>query len=264
MKPNQEEGEIKLDVGYSGLAASLYDLWWGEEPLLDEAFYRRILKQFPGRALEVGCGTGRLLIPYLQDGFEVEGVDCSPEMLLLCRKKAERFRLKPLLYEQFMQKLDLMKHYKTIYVPFGSFQLLSNREDAFEALRRFYAYLEPSGQLLISTFVPWEELAATNQGQWKIRRTATRPEDGATVLCLQASALDRVKQVQTNWNRYEIYLQGQLVETEMKMSQLRWYFKYELMLMLEKVGWRDISTYGDYTDTEASEQHSTIIFSAKK
>lgn len=41
MKPNQEEGEIKLDVGYSGLAASLYDLWWGEEPLLDEAFYRR-------------------------------------------------------------------------------------------------------------------------------------------------------------------------------------------------------------------------------
>ncbi len=70
--------------------------------------------------------------------------------------------------------------------------------------------------------------------------------------------------MQTNWNRYEIYKLGQLVETEIKMSQSRWYFKYELMLMLEKVGFRHISTYGDYTDAEASEQHSTIVFSSRK
>lgn len=124
MKPNQREEEMKLNIGYSGLAASLYDLWWGEKPLLDDAFYRRMLEQLPGPALEVGCGTGRLLIPYLRDGFEVEGVDCSAEMLALCQKKAEHFGLKPLLYEQFMQKLDLPRHYRTIYIPFRSFQLL--------------------------------------------------------------------------------------------------------------------------------------------
>lgn len=125
MKPNQRGEEMKLNIGYSGLAASLYDLWWGEKPLLDDAFYRRMLEQLPGPALEVGCGTGRLLIPYLRDGFEIEGVDCSAEMLALCQKKAEHFGLKPLLYEQFMQKLDLPRHYRTIYIPFRSFQLLS-------------------------------------------------------------------------------------------------------------------------------------------
>lgn len=252
-----------MDVSYSGLAAELYDLWWGPEPLKDDVFYRRMLKHFPGRVLEVGCGTGRLLIPYLQAGFEVEGVDCSAHMLSLCRQKAECFGLTPILYEQFMQKLDLSRRYRTIFVPFRSFQLLGDREEAFEALQRFYAHLEPDGQLFISTSVPWDGLAA-NQGQWKILQTATRPDDGATVLCLGTTTLDRVEQVQTHWNRYEIYKQGRLVETEIKTSKSRWYFKYEFILMLQKVGLRDISTYGDYTDAEASAQHSTIIYSARK
>jgi len=115
-----------------------------------------------------------------------------------------------------------------------------------------------------STGVPWDALTVANQGQWKILQMATRPGDGATVLCLGTTTINRVEQVQTNWNRYEIYKQGRLVETEIKMSQSRWYFKYELMLMLEKAGLPHISTYGDYTDAEASERHSTIIFSAKK
>ncbi len=84
--------------------------------------------------------------------------------------------------------------------------------------------------------MPWDRLADTIQGQLKLLQTTTRPDDGATVLCLGTTTLDRFEQVQTHWNRYEIYKLGQLVETEIKMSQSRWYFKYEFMLMLEKVG----------------------------
>ena len=126
----EQEKSKKMDIGYSGLAASLYDLWWWGKPIGDEAFYQRRMKQFPGPALEVGCGTGRLLIPYLQAGFDVEGVDCAPEMLSRCHQKAEHVGLTPILYEQFMQELALPRRYRTIYIPFRSFQLLSKREDA--------------------------------------------------------------------------------------------------------------------------------------
>ncbi len=143
-----------MDIGYSGLAAELYDLWWAEKPLEDESFYRRMLEQCPGLALEVGCGTGRLLLPYLQAGFDVEGVDCAPEMLAICQQKAEREGLTPILHQQFMQDLDLTQRYKTIYIPFRSFQLMSDRDDALKSLQNFYAHLEAEGQLLISTGIP--------------------------------------------------------------------------------------------------------------
>lgn len=253
-----------MDLGYSGLAAELYDLWWAAKPLEDEAFYHRMLEQCPGLALEVGCGTGRLLLPYLQAGFDVEGVDCAAKMLAICRQKAECEGLTPVLYEQFMQDLNLPRRYKTIYIPFRSFQLVSDRDDAIKSLQNFHAHLEPKGQLLISTGIPWDNLTGTNQGNWKIYQTAIRPSDGATVLCSGTTIVDRIEQMQTHWNRYEIYQQGLLAETEIKMSQSRWYFKYEFVLMLEKAGFRDVSTYGDYTDIPASDKHSMIVFRAWK
>ena len=253
-----------MDIGYSGLAAELYDLWWAEKTLEDEAFYRKMLEQCPGLALEVGCGTGRLLLPYLQAGLEVEGVDCAPEMLAICQQKAEREGLRPILYEQFMQDLDLPQRYKTIYIPFRSFQLMSDRDDALKSLQNFHTHLEAKGQLLISTGIPWESLAVTNQGTWKIYQTAIRPSDGATVLCSGTTRADRIEQVQTHWNRYEIYKQGRLVETEIKVSKSRWYFKHEFVLMLEKIGFHDVSTYGDCAEVSATEQHSTVIFIAWK
>lgn len=253
-----------MDISYSGLAAELYDLWWAEKPLEDEAFYRSMLEECPGLALEVGCGTGRLLLPYLQAGFDIEGVDCAPEMLAICRQKAEREGLTPILHQQFMQNLDLPQRYKTIYIPFRSFQLIDSRDDALKSLQNFHAHLEKEGQIVISARIPWDSLAGSNQGTWKIYQTATRPDDGATVICSGTTIVNRLEQEQMHWNRYEIYKQGQLVETEMKVSKSRWYFKHEFILMLEKVGFHDVSVYGENTDMPATEQHSTIVFRAWK
>jgi len=108
-----------------------------------------MLEQCPGLALEVGCGTGRLLLPYLKAGFDIEGVDCAPEMLAICQQKAQCEGLTPILYEQFMQDLDLARRYKTIYIPFRSFQLMSDHDDALKALQNFHAHLEVGGQLVV-------------------------------------------------------------------------------------------------------------------
>lgn len=256
---------MKLNSNYTGLVAQLYDLFLGEEPLEEEeAFYRNLIEQVSGSALEIACGTGRMLIPYLRTGQDVEGVDCSAEMLEICRQKAQSEGFTPILYQQYMQTLALQKKYKTIYIPSGSFQLVSNRDEAFEALRRFYAHINLDGQLIISTFVPWDELADTKPKSWSIRRTATRSSDNATILCLESATLNRVEQIKTGWYRYEVYKQGKLVETQLQVMQLRWYFKYEFRLMLENVGFRNILTYGDCTDAEASDQHSAITFVARK
>ena len=65
-------------------------------------------------ALDVGCGTGRLVLDYLQQGIECDGVDNSPEMLALCREKARVLHVSPNLYQQPMQDLGLPRRYRTI------------------------------------------------------------------------------------------------------------------------------------------------------
>jgi cyclopropane fatty-acyl-phospholipid synthase-like methyltransferase len=57
--------------------------------------------------LDIGCGTGRLLLDYLAQGIDVDGVDNSPEMLARCRAKAQALGLTPRLYEQSMETLAL-------------------------------------------------------------------------------------------------------------------------------------------------------------
>src|SRR6266481_2341355 len=108
----------KSDWDYRGLAAESYDLWFGDEPYEDQAFYERKVRQAGGPALEVACGTGRLLIPYLRDGLDIEGLDASAEMLDICRRKAQGQGLAPVLHQQLMQELDLQRRYATIFIPF--------------------------------------------------------------------------------------------------------------------------------------------------
>ena len=78
----------KSDWDYRGLAAECYDLWFGNEPFWDQAFFHHRVRRNGGAALEIACGTGRLLVPFLRDGLAVEGLDASAEMLAICRSKA--------------------------------------------------------------------------------------------------------------------------------------------------------------------------------
>jgi SAM-dependent methyltransferase len=120
------------DWDYRGLAAESYDMWFGHEPYEDRA-------ETGGPALEIACGTGRLLIPFLRAGLDIEGVDSS---LDICRSKASRLSLQPVLHQQLMQQLDVPRRYDTIFIPFCSFQILARREESIRgtpALIRAFA-----------------------------------------------------------------------------------------------------------------------------
>src|SRR5438128_8698039 len=129
--------------------------WWAEfnhdGPEID--YFRRYVDEGQP-ALDAGCGAGRLLLPWLRAGLDVDGCDVSADMVAICRDKAEREGLSPTLWAQPMHELDPPRTYKTIFVC-GAFGLGSTREQDFEALRRFRDDLEPGGTLLVDIEVPY-------------------------------------------------------------------------------------------------------------
>jgi ubiquinone/menaquinone biosynthesis C-methylase UbiE len=252
----------KSDWDYRGLAAASYDLWFGEEPFWDQAFFHQRLAQNGGTALDIACGTGRLLVPFLRDGLGVEGVDASEEMLAICRAKAASVGVTPVLHQQLMQDLALNRCYRTLFIPAGSFQILAERREAFAALRRFWAHLEPGGELLVTLAVPWRDFAA--ERQWRLRRSGVRPTDGATVLIHEATSSNRVEQIQHLWLRFEVFNEGTLVQSQLRMHQLRWYHKHEFVMMLESVGFRDITMQCGYSERDTGDAEADMIFSARR
>ena len=113
------------DYEYRGMMAQSWDLLRGDTSgWQDRPFYRTLIERSGEPALDVGCGTGRLLLDYLRAGIDIDGVDNSPEMLALLREKAAAVGLSPALHLQEMQDLDLPRRYRTIIVPSSSFQLV--------------------------------------------------------------------------------------------------------------------------------------------
>src|SRR5438093_367687 len=97
------------DYEYHGLMASSWDAFRGDTSNWpDRRFYLEMIGRFGQPVLDVGCSTGRLLLDYLGQGIDVDGVDVSPEMLALCREKADQAGLRPSLYQQRMEELDLL------------------------------------------------------------------------------------------------------------------------------------------------------------
>src|SRR6266568_1699004 len=205
------------DYEYRGLIASAWDLLRGDtSDWEDRPFYREMIRASGEPALDVGCGTGRLLLDYLADGIDIDGVDSSPEMLEICRQRAQKLGLQPTLYQQNMQALDLARRYRTIIVPSSSFQLLTDPLDAAETMRRFLRHLEPGGTLVMPLMIPWDG-HTTEPGvtvDWELVAERVRPDDGLLIRRWARATYDLAQQFEHTEDRYEVVREGEIVEVE--------------------------------------------------
>lgn len=246
---------------YEKKFATIYDLLFGEQTQ-DLEFYKYFIEKQNGPALEVGSGTGRLLIPYLQSGLQVEGVEPNKDMSDICLTKANSINVKPVIYQQFLEELKLTKKYNTIYMPLYAFQHITKRSAAIKALKNSYDHLETNGQILISIFIPWNDPTGTYEQIWRIRNLYD--SDGQQILLSESVSYDKFEQVQTKQLKYEIFKDNKLVESYLNTIEFRCYSIYELTIMLEQAGFKDIEIFGDYTHAEANASTDTFIFSGIK
>lgn len=242
---------------YRGMKAAFWDLLRGDTSTwADRPFYHAAILRSGTPALDVGCGTGRLLLDFLAAGIEIDGVDNSPEMLELCRQKARRAGLQPMLFQQQMQELDLPRHYRTIIVPSSSFQLVTDRHAAAEAMLRFYQHLDPGGSLVIPFMLlgPTPGDAGLTTNEWRLVQEAVRPEDGATVRRWAKATYDVPNQVEHTQDRYEVFRGDEVVDSEYqtRSNATRWYTQQQAVGVFSATGFVHVHVVSAFTDAPAT------------
>lgn len=250
---------------YTGLSAASYDLWFGSEDFEDVEFFRRAIRDGGEPALEAACGTGRLLLPFVRDGLDVEGLDLSEDMLAICRRKAETLGLQVILHHAAMESFSLERRYRTIFVPFGSFMLLGDLKKARRALGCFRAHLEEGGRAFIPLHLPWLHdigVEPAPPGEWRLRRVATRPEDEAVVRCFENASFDFERQIQHVRLRFEVARGGAVIATERSEQRLRWYTQEEFADLLQEAGFSQVTALEAYSWDPADAESVSFMFMA--
>jgi SAM-dependent methyltransferase len=234
------------DYEYYGLMATFWDLFRGDTSNWhDRFFYLNVVRKYGQPVLDVGCGTGRILLDFMGQGIDIDGFDNSPDMLALCKQKAERLNLKPTVYQQEMDKLSLPRKYQTILVPSSSFQLLLESTLPPIALKRFFDHLFPGGVLVMPFMTLWKE-GDPLESEWT--KEALR-EDGTTVRRTAWGRYNPKTELEETRDIYEVIKDGQIIasETHVQSPATRSYTQSQAVELVQQAGFVDIQVYKEFT-----------------
>ena len=246
------------DIEYVGLMAEAWDALRGDTSAWeDRDWFREVIARRGEPVLDVGTGTGRILLDFLAQGIDIDGVDNAPEMLERLHTKAAAAGLDVdgRVHLGRMQNLRLTRRYGTVIVPSSSFQLLLEPDDAAEAMRRFFALLLPGGSLAM----PFIVMDAPYDEHWT--REAIL-EDGTRVKRTARQTFDPAVGIEATEDTYEVFSNGSLLRTEhfVRPRATRAYSRDEARRLYEIAGFVDLEWGTDFTfeDTQPSEVFTII------
>jgi SAM-dependent methyltransferase len=183
---------------YTGLVAELYGPLRSEVPHPDP--YIRFVERHGEPALELGCGSGDPILALRERGLDVDGVDSSADMLARCRARAAERELEVTLHEQAMERLELSRRYRVIYLAGPTFNLLVDDETALAALTRIRIHLANDGIALIPLFIP----QPTPEDRFGVAREHVTDDGRVYRVSSISETRDDERRLQTTVLRYEL------------------------------------------------------------
>ncbi|MES9698034.1 class I SAM-dependent methyltransferase [Bacillus sp. JJ927] len=181
-------------------------------------FYLSFIKDKNIKVLEPMCGNGRILIPFIQNGVDIEGFDISEDMLKVCKEKAEKLNLKPVVSQGRIEEFHTDKKYDLIMIPIGSFSLLPDSlvENSLQNMKN---NLKENGKLLLTVVQGGSE---TEQILDWIE-TNRKEINNELIVEYRKVSYDKVQKLLNIKLKYEVIHDEKIAETEIMDFPIRLY-----------------------------------------
>lgn len=228
----------------------------------DLPFWQGLAAQQPGPLLELGCGTGRVLLPLLQARYSVYGLDNDMEMLRFLRLSLPpEQRIQPAVFQADMANFHLARLFPLIILPCNTLSTLSAeaRHSTLECVRE---HLTPQGLFAASLPNPPALLEIPRRGAEQLEETFTHPLSGNPVQV--SSAWKRsARHFTVTWIYDHLLPDGQVQRLTIQAAHsLEPPEAYQEALAL--VGLQIMAVYGDFDRSQFTPDSPYLILVAAK
>ena len=254
---------------YESFLSEYYDLVPAYAKRADLGFYIDMACSCNGKVLELGCGTGRILIPTAQAGCEIVGLDISESMLNTCRKKLlaqlDDVQERVTIVKANMTDFDLNERFSLITAPFRSFSHLIQVEEQLACLDCVYRHLLPGGRFV-------QELFQTHPQRINNPKYLNEVEDTPEFELPDGKKLRRTDRV-VAFHRTEQYNDVEIIfyvthpdgrsERLVQAFPFRYFFRYEVEHLLARCGFNVVEIFGNFDKSPLTDDSPEMIFVAQ-
>jgi SAM-dependent methyltransferase len=246
-------------------SAEIYD--YEVQSLEDLPFWQSLAESAEGPALELACGTGRLVLPLARAGFSVAGLDASPFMLAAAKRKLaqenDEVRARCRFIEGGMSDFTLEERFGLVYVPARSFQILLTRDEQRSCLECCAQHLAPDGLLGIDVFNPRLDFLISPEGHHDGPNEFVGPA-GTSIVQESHARYDLASQALTaDWWYVARDEKGTATRQDYDL-EMRYLFRFEMEWMLEACGFEVEALYGDFGRSEFTADSPEMVFVARR
>lgn len=237
---------------YGSLCTEMYEILHAEAPKDELEFYLSYAKK-GDKILEALCGSGRFLVPFMEHGFDISGIDLSFEMLAKLKEKVPNAKVS----QADILEYSSQEQYDYIFISSGSVSLFTDMDLCKKILEKLEGMLTPDGKFVFA--VDTVANRCFDDKDYKISVSAKTAEGFELVLKIK-NAYDEQSQTQFSPSIYELYNHnGELLQTENMDFQTHLYKFGEMEKYLQKIGFKNVKTYSSFSKNIAVNENCEMF-----
>lgn len=242
----------------------IYEILFKSNNEEEKNFYIRKAKKSKGKSLYVGTGEGRIIIPMIEEGINVIGIDNSKEMLSRLKEKINDPEDRELFFNMDLLNFKFSFKFDLIILPARVFCHILHREDQKKVLLNIYNHLNNDGKLILNYFSPSSDGGILSIQNKKVFYKKVEYIDDTYVVW----TLNKKDPFTQNYERYffiDVFNSSNVKKEEYYfMNKLRYTYVSEFENMLEMTSFKNIKKYGDFNESEYNRNSKEVIWEANK
>jgi SAM-dependent methyltransferase len=228
--------------------------------LNDYKAWLRIHEKFTGKALEIGCGHGRISKEFAKAGRDISAIDLSKNMINKFRKDSGQVKLENI-HCGDMLTYEFPEKYNFAFYSYSTFQYLLSADEQITALKHIHTYLEPGGYVGIDV-CPYTCDLPLHQAKTLLYKRHNK-EINKQVSMYTSHRVDRIQQI-TSWeDTYVLEDKGNREVFRHRLSLKGVRLDY-IQVLFKLCGFELVEMYGDFDLNEVTPESDNIIYIAKK
>lgn len=218
---------------FQGFFAEFFDRL--HEECEDAEIYTALLKSYGNKILELGSGTGRIVIPLAKAGYQVTGIEYEPDMIAVMEQKNyPRNRLKVIRADARCFSLD--EQFDVILLSCNFLNHFPDAEEVVSILSCCKKHLTADGRVIIDCSAPDTDFMVRTNGEEEILTFST--ENSSEIKDCFRPRYDFLNQIENDTIRLEEWKDGILLRESYTEERLTWYYPREIRSLIREAGMR--------------------------